>query len=76
MEANLSEDQYQVLEMLVEGWRIPQAIDVPIFMKPGRTKPVPGGVAVLVSLRDAGFLDDKNRITEAGKLAFKEKRPL
>jgi len=73
---SLGEEEYFVLQMLIEhGWRIPQNPDATDFMKPRKSRRIPGGNVILVRLRHAGFLNDKNQITEAGRQAFKDYRP-
>src|SRR5258708_31544808 len=69
---SLTKEEYRVLQMLIEeGWKTPPNSDAVQFIKPRNFRPIPGGSAVLIQLRQSGFLDNKNQITEAGRRAFK-----
>lgn len=71
----LIDDEYCVLEMLiVDGWRLPCDPSTDTLMKPRQAITIPGGNEILVRLRRGGFLDYKNRITQAGREAFEAKQ--
>jgi hypothetical protein len=72
---SLTEEQYWLLQMLIEeGWRVPYDPATDTLMKPRQTIAVRGGNAVLVQLRNLGFLDNKNQPIEAGRRAFQVKK--
>ncbi len=72
---SLTEEEYLVLKMVTEeGWRILGDMKTDTMIKPRRVKTVPGGNETLILLRRQGFLDYKNRITQAGREAYKTKK--
>jgi hypothetical protein len=75
----MTSDQLEVLDFLVNEWRIRLVRQEWLLKESGKISSyarVPGGASTIRQLRELGYIDARNTITELGRVAGVQSHPL